>query len=129
MIIENGQIKKTDERYRTHYSMYEIRAGATTRAERYESNGFNPLLKTMRKSIRDVQHSAHNACVGELMNEEPRSLDFKNLKFVSCSLVDVEGKIVLDRGISTSTSETTRAEIRRRSLRIEDETGAINITI
>ncbi|CAF1380194.1 unnamed protein product [Adineta ricciae] len=105
VVIENGQIKKTDERYRTHYSIYEIRVAATTRIEPYESNGFNPLFKIMKKTIRDAQQLAHNA------------------------YVDVEGKIILDRGTSTTTSEITRAEIRRRCLKIEDESGSINIVV
>ncbi|CAF2950321.1 unnamed protein product [Rotaria sp. Silwood2] len=105
VVVENGQIRKTDERYRTQYSIYEIRLGENSHVERYESNGFNPSFKIIKKPINDVNQLAHN--VG----------------------VDVEGKIILDRGISTTRSQTTGAEIRRQSMKIEDETGGINITI
>ncbi len=42
---------------------------------------------------------------------------------------DVEGKVVMDREVSTTISESNGATIRRKLMKIEDETGTINITV
>ncbi|CAF1370081.1 unnamed protein product [Rotaria sordida] len=105
IIIENGQVRKADERYRTTNSMYEIRLFENSHVELYESNDFNPSVKIMKKAIISVSQLLHGA------------------------YVDVEGQIMMDRGIFTTTSENNDTTIRRRLLKIKDETGAINITL
>ncbi|CAF1370045.1 unnamed protein product [Rotaria sordida] len=105
IIIENGQVRKADERYRTTNSMYEIRLFENSHIELYESNDFNPSVKIMKKAINSVTELLHGA------------------------YVDVEGQIIMDRGVSTTISQDSTTTIRRRLLKIKDETGAINITL
>ncbi len=44
-------------------------------------------------------------------------------------IVDIEGNIVVDKGIATTRSESTGGLIRRRVLRVEDESGGIIVTV
>ncbi|CAF1326236.1 unnamed protein product [Rotaria sordida] len=64
IIIENGQVRKADERYRTTNSMYEIRLFENSHVELYESNDFNPSVKIMKKAIISVSQLLHGAYVG-----------------------------------------------------------------
>lgn len=43
--------------------------------------------------------------------------------------LDTEGVVIMDRGIVTTVSETTGANLRRRMIKIKDETNSINVTI
>ena len=43
--------------------------------------------------------------------------------------MDIEGEIIMDRGLSVTIGPNTGTELRRRLLKIKDETGIINITI
>ncbi|CAF1958395.1 unnamed protein product [Rotaria magnacalcarata] len=42
---------------------------------------------------------------------------------------NTEGQIIKDNGVSTTTSQTNGSTFQRRSIKIQDETGKINITI
>jgi uncharacterized alkaline shock family protein YloU len=48
---------------------------------------------------------------------------------VFLAFIDVEGIVIMDRGIITTISEHTGQPVRRKSLKIKDETAATNITI
>ncbi|CAF1427877.1 unnamed protein product [Rotaria sordida] len=62
--IENGQIQKADERYRTSYSMYEIRLLPTSNIQPYQSAGFSPNIKITKTEIRYISQSLHGTNVG-----------------------------------------------------------------
>ncbi|CAF4466104.1 unnamed protein product [Rotaria sp. Silwood2] len=66
IIIENGQVQKAHERYRTPYSMYEIRLVRNTVIEFYEYMGFNPRIKIMRKEIANGSQMMHGRLIGKL---------------------------------------------------------------
>ncbi|CAF4128008.1 unnamed protein product [Rotaria sordida] len=53
IIIENGQVRKADERYRTTNSMYEIRLFENSHVELYESNDFNPSIDEIPDMVLD----------------------------------------------------------------------------
>ncbi|CAF1471137.1 unnamed protein product, partial [Rotaria sordida] len=63
------------------------------------------MMKITKKELRDIPQSLHG------------------------SHVDVEGIVIMNRGLITSTSQYTGESLRGRSFKIKDETAAINITI
>ncbi|CAM4840016.1 unnamed protein product, partial [Rotaria magnacalcarata] len=105
IIIENGRIQKSNENYRTAYSLFDIRLVSNTNVQLYKSNIFNPNIKITKRTIHDITQLAND------------------------SNVDTEGQIIKDNGVSTTTSQTNGSTFQRRSIKIQDETGKINITI
>ncbi|CAM4848923.1 unnamed protein product [Rotaria magnacalcarata] len=105
IIIENGRIQKSNENYRTAYSLFEIRLVSNTNIQLYKSNIFNPNIKITKRTIHDITQLANGSNVG------------------------TEGQIINDNGVSTTTSQTDGSTFQRRSIQIQDETGKINITI
>ncbi|CAF2160488.1 unnamed protein product [Rotaria magnacalcarata] len=105
IIIENGRIQKSNENYRTAYSLFEIRLVSNTNIQLYKSNIFNPNIKITKRTIHDITQLANGSSVG------------------------TEGQIINDNGVSTTTSQTDGSTFQRRSIKIQDETGKINITI
>ncbi|CAF3370349.1 unnamed protein product [Rotaria socialis] len=71
----------------------------------YNSNIFKPNIKITKKTIHDIS------------------------QLVNGSNVDTEGEIINDNGVSTTTSETNGSTFQRRTIKIQDETGKINVTI
>ncbi|CAF4154595.1 unnamed protein product [Adineta steineri] len=103
--IENGQVQKTNENFRTPYSMFEIRLTNNTNIQSYISSGFAPNIKITKTDIRNIS---------ELLNGMN---------------VDVEGQIIFDNNVSTTVGGNNGMQLRRRSLKIKDQTGTVNITV
>ncbi|CAF3889034.1 unnamed protein product [Rotaria magnacalcarata] len=103
--IKNGQIKKANELFRIPYTMYEILLLPNSEINVYNVIDFHPIIKITKMQIRDIGQITHGTDV------------------------DLEGKIIADRGLYTKTSETNQIIFTRRTLKIKDETGAIYIKI
>ncbi|CAF1413702.1 unnamed protein product [Adineta steineri] len=99
--IENGQVQKTNENFRTPYSMFEIRLTNNTNIQSYISSGFAPNIKITKTDIRNIS---------ELLNGMN---------------VDVEGQIIFDNNVSTTVGGNNGMQLRRRSLKIKDQTGTV----
>ncbi|CAF1663971.1 unnamed protein product, partial [Adineta ricciae] len=79
IILQNGEIAVANPRYRTPFSRFEIRICPSTVYRPYHSNSFNPSIQLNKKSLHDASQMAHGA------------------------LLDVEGMVILDRGLIVST--------------------------
>ncbi|CAF1284521.1 unnamed protein product [Adineta steineri] len=103
--IENGQVQKTNENFRTPYSMFEIRLTNNTNIQSYISSSFAPNIKITKTDILNIS---------ELLNGMN---------------ADVEGQIIFDNNISTTIGGNNGIQLRRISLKIKDQTGTVNITV
>ncbi|CAF1620560.1 unnamed protein product [Rotaria magnacalcarata] len=103
--IQNGKIQRTNEVYRSPYSLYEIRLISTSTIDPYVNHTFNPIMKITKVELREISQKLHG------VNN------------------DVEGVVIMDRGIVTTTSPMTGTTMIRRSFKIKDETNAVNVTI
>ncbi|CAF3334255.1 unnamed protein product, partial [Rotaria sp. Silwood2] len=103
--IQNGKIQKANENYRTPYSIYEIRLTSVSLIEPYVNHNFKPNMRITKQQLIQIPQKIHG------------------------SSVDTEGVVIMDRGILTTTSETTGAHLRRRVIKIKDETSTIHVTI
>ncbi|CAF0929844.1 unnamed protein product [Adineta ricciae] len=104
IILQNGEIAIANPRYRTPFSRFEIRICPSTAIRTYQSNSFNPLIQITRKPLHEVLRMPHGA------------------------LVDVEGTVILDRGLISSTGHDATNHIIRRTFKITDDTSTINVT-
>ncbi|CAF4403940.1 unnamed protein product [Rotaria sp. Silwood2] len=105
IIIQSDKIQKTNENYRTPYSVYEIRLTSASLIEPYVNHNFKPNMRITKQQLFEIPQKIHG------------------------SSVDTEGIVIMDRGILTTVSETTGANLRRRIIKIKDQTSAINVTI
>lgn len=106
--------------------------------ERYEEREKKTKQKKKRekieretKKIEILHHTILLSHYKKLMLNKNYFIKYFCLKVKEKSiyLIDVEGQVILDRGTIQTTSENDNTVMRRRSLKIRDQTGAVNITL
>ncbi|CAF2073335.1 unnamed protein product [Rotaria magnacalcarata] len=103
--IENGDVRIASEKFRSPYSIYEIRLISSTKIKSYKCISFNPIMITKNQPIQNLFYIVHG------------------------SSVDIEGTIIMDRGVSTRICNSSGTIIRNRTLQMKDETAIIYIII
>jgi len=81
-------------------------------------------MRITKQSIADVLKALHGISIGMLFPDSIL-IQTKNKK---CFIIDVEGIVVMDRNTIISKSSGTGDLVRRKSIKIKDESSAINIT-
>lgn len=109
--------------FQSKYSTLEILLLAGSKVERYNSINFKPPIQLTKENIIDASRMSHGVAIGYFL-----FFLFTYMLFIhENTFLDIEGQIVMDRGIIGNASNIN-SNSKRRSIKVKDETSSIDIT-
>lgn len=119
------------KKYRSTYSIYQIQLLSNTIIEPYNSSNFKPLLKINKEPLINILKKRHGSTIGTIhlfyiINHQYCIMpSIEKFSFY----VDVQGKVMFNEKPKTVTSQTSDKPIRRKTIKIKDETSSATVTI